>query len=148
MWPHYLQDAGPAVSLCYHGDDATVTWLWHGSFTEMLTEFYTPGLYLAVSRLTSNCLLCVQCQMLLFDSTTCNISRLLWILACLSCRSEFALKKKKKGKLDKHVVGILFFFSFPEINSVFNRCLWGLALNRIFTGCWQWLRQIPVFSCW
>jgi len=74
----------------------------------MLTDFYTPGLYLAVSRLTSNCLLCVQCKMLLFDSTTCNISRLLWILARLSCRSEFALKKK--GKLDKHLVGILFFF--------------------------------------
>lgn len=47
--------------------------------------------------------------MLLSDSTTCNISRLLWILARLSRGSEFALELKE-GKLDKHVVRIGCFF--------------------------------------
>lgn len=47
----------------------------------------------------------------------------------------------KKRKIRQACVWNSFLFLFSKNEFSFNRCLWDLALSRIFTDCWQWLRQ-------
>ncbi len=59
-----------------------------------------------------------------------------------ACRAgQSLLSNVKKRKIRQACVWNSFLFFFSKNEFSFNRCLWDLALSRIFTGCWQWLRQ-------